>query len=370
MTTNKINQLCIIGITSLILLICGHLTVVQRKEQGDTRYQTIRGDSRHYIKMIENEISTASPPFKYRVLVPYLAKHLPYSPIESLRTITYLSLFLFYISVLITCLRLNISLIASISGLIILFMSPLHLYNYHNPFLTDAFGLAAISIMIYGFVRKSIIIFAIATIIGLLGRYSCIFLVPVWVLKDRFQGIVIIIISFLLLLYIRMEPQFGNVVVDYLQWNRISDILNMVKDILWSWRHVWILMLLGICLFPKKKFKEFGIIFCLLFIGALLTSLIATDIQRLFNVLSPIVVLSSANFFLVLDRNKYQYLVYYIVAASILGGLITFPTVLIGEEVIIGCKILNLTSLIINSLIILFATILIREKILRAQTTK
>ena len=79
-----IRSLVIAAIASPALLALGHYHVAQRELNGPTDYLTIRADSFEYVKMIEGDLGTARPPFKYRIFVPLVAKILPVPPIEVL----------------------------------------------------------------------------------------------------------------------------------------------------------------------------------------------------------------------------------------------------------------------------------------------
>ena len=132
-----------------LLLLLGDLLIAQRELNGPTPEMTISGDTLVYTKMIEDGIDTAREPFKYRVLVPLIGGALPFSPTLALKVITYVSLFFAYLFALLACRRLGISLLASFLGLFALYTSVWHLYNYHNPYLTDAFQLLALAVMFY-----------------------------------------------------------------------------------------------------------------------------------------------------------------------------------------------------------------------------
>jgi len=85
----------------LLFLALGHCFVLQRHDHAMKHELTIRGDTLEYIKMIQGDYTHTRPPFKHRVMVPLLAGALPWSPLTSLRVITYASLYLAYLLVLV-----------------------------------------------------------------------------------------------------------------------------------------------------------------------------------------------------------------------------------------------------------------------------
>ena len=253
--------------------------------------------------------------------------------------------------------------IASIGGLLILFASPWHLYVYHNPYLTDAFGLAALSLMLFGIVRNSFLMFAIAAIIGVLARETCIFLVPVWFLKNLRQGMLVASTTISSLLILRSDPTLGSASLDALQWDRLLHPVRFATEIALSWRHAWIYAIAGVYLFRDKQYIELGAAFLLPFFGALLTSLIATDLGRMFAILSPIVAVAAGRIFLELSESGYSYVVYLLVGMSLVGSLLIVPNSIFGEEIVLGGRAMKLTAFLGNAALGICATLLVRENV-------
>lgn len=121
-----------------LLLLLGDRLISQRQLNGPSYDLTISGDTLVYTDMIDGNIQGAREPFRYRVLVPLIARALPFSPTLGLKIIAYVSLFAAYVFAMSACKRLGLSLSASFFGLFALYTSVWHLYNYHNPFLSNA----------------------------------------------------------------------------------------------------------------------------------------------------------------------------------------------------------------------------------------
>ena len=166
-------RIALFVVVAAILVAIGHSFVLQRVPDATTEYLTIRGDTLHYVSMIERGLDSAPVPFKHRILIPLLAQLIPLSPIDSLRLISYLSLFALYVVVLATSTRLGISAPASIAGLAIVYSSTWHLYSgYHNPFLTDAPALLLLALAIRLLLDNRLALFCLVSVLGVLSRES------------------------------------------------------------------------------------------------------------------------------------------------------------------------------------------------------
>ena len=160
--------------------------------------------------MIEGDFDSIHSPLKYRILVPFLASLLPFTPLESLRIISYASLFVFYIMNILICLKLGMNKSSTLLALLCTFATLSHLYNYHNPFLTDAFGLMVISLLIYAYIIESFPMFVTICIVGLFARETIIFLAMIWLIKDFKKGIILLVTCLLLIIIPRISLVTGS----------------------------------------------------------------------------------------------------------------------------------------------------------------
>lgn len=103
---------------ALLFLLLGHGFILQRTSSNPSKPMTIRGDTNAYVSMIRGNWTSPPSPFKFRVLVPFLASLLPLSPTDALRFISYISLFLCYVFMLLTCAKLGLSTSQSAVGLL------------------------------------------------------------------------------------------------------------------------------------------------------------------------------------------------------------------------------------------------------------
>lgn len=320
----------------------GHGFVLQKRVDGPTRYLNLAGgDAAEYLAMVEGGPGDALPPFRYRVLVPFLAKVLPLPADQALRAISYASLFLAYLLLMATGLRLGLPPAAAVAGLLAVFASSLHLYNYFNPFLADAFQVAALSGMLYALVARSFPAFAVCAVLGVLARETTIYLVPVWLLVDRRQGTVLFLVTLVLLAMPRvlLGTLPGSSLAGSFQEHglpRLARPWNLGWSYFWTWQLLWILALAGILLAPRAHFVSLAAAFVALSLGAGISTLVASDVGRMFTVLTPVLALASAVVFAELVQARRTGWALLLLGVQVAQGLVGMPNVVFGEEVFRG----------------------------------
>ena len=324
-----------IVLIALILLLMGHNFVLQRTHTNASRTLTIRGDTDHYVSMIEGNWSTADAPFRFRILVPLIASILPLPPIESLRYISYVSLFLSYIFILVCCTKLNINKDHSVIGLLAVWASTFHLYSYHNPYLTDALGLLIICIMIFALFNNNFYLFLTAATIGCLVRETTIFLVPVWFIKDDWRrSILVVIFSATIILiprYILASETDATLLTALYGSGVIQQPLLVIKKAFLSWGYIWFLSFIGIWYVKNDTFPAVVITYASLLCCAIFTSLIATDTGRMFSILAPILALTCARLYSELIEQQKHLMAMVFVGLFILQALVSIPNIFFGE---------------------------------------
>jgi len=329
----SLSNIVLIIIISLLFLFVGHSFILQRTFFNTTKYFAIGGDTNAYVSMIEGNWINAPSPFKFRILVPFLASLLPLSPTESLRLISYLSLFFCYLFILLTCTKMGLNTNYSIIGLLAVWASAWHLYNYHNPFLTDAFGLLMLCVMIFALFNDSFFVFLTAAVLGVLARESTIFLVPVWLIKKEWKrSILVIAISIIVLLIPRHLLATGTdptLVSVFEGIGILQQPLTFVKNVFLSWGFVWFLSMIGVWYLPSDKFALIAVVFISLLSVAIFTSFIATDTRRMFSILTPILVITCAQLYAELINRK-RLLALALVGLTISQAFVSIPNVIFG----------------------------------------
>jgi len=270
--------------------------------------------------MTEGKGSCVDAPFRYRVLVPFMARWLPFSPANSLKSISYASLFGSYMLILLACRHVGLNLRHAVSGLLVVWAS-FHLYCYHNPYLTDAFGLLLICMMLFALIKESFLLFAGAALLGILARETCIFILPVWLVTRQFRRSFLLIVSALVVLVVLrhvLTPAFASntlaSVVSTYGREHLQHFIFFCHAVFCSWGLVWFLSLLGLWCLPAALFPAMALAFICLFAGASSTAFISSDIERMFIFMAPVCAIACARFFSIImgQRRPLQ-------VASVLG---------------------------------------------------
>jgi len=346
------NIVLIIAI-SLLFLFVGHSFILQRTFFNTTKYLAIRGDTIAYVSMIEGNWITAPSPFKFRILVPFLASLLPLSPADSLRLISYLSLFFCYLLILLTCTKMGLNTNHSAIGLLVVWASTWHLYNYYNPFLIDTFSLLILCVMIFALFSSSFFVFLTTALLGILARETTIFLVPVWlIMKEWRRSILVIAISAIVLLIPRHFLASGTDTTLVSVFDRIGILhqpLTFAKNVFLSWGFVWFLSMIGVWYLPSDKFALVAAVYISLLCAAIFSSLIATDTGRMFSILTPILVISSAQLYAELIKRK-RLLALAFIGLTISQAFVSRPNVIFSE----GSWVFGLPSIILLGIEIVY----------------
>jgi hypothetical protein len=357
----SLKRYILLVVISAIFVAVGHSFVLQRTLQGPTDYLTIRGDTHYYVSMIEGNIAGTSGPFKYRLLVPFIAGLLPFSPTENLRIVSYCSLLIFYFFILLTCSHLNLSAGVSMLGMITVFSSRAHLYYYHNPFLTDAFGLMCLSVMIYALCNRSFLLFALTGLIGVLAREQVIFLAPVWCEKKReLRTCVTLASAMLLTLALPRVMLPSNAALSDQLTSKLSNSLSfhplamIFLHAAHAWGITWFVALIGLLFVPGRNFTTLAASTILLLLGAMVTSLLAVDTERMFSVVAPVFAIGAAFFFKQVLTTGRKEVLFGCLILLLVQAVTAIPNSLIGE----GSQIFDVGGLRILTMFVLFGCIL------------
>ncbi|MGB8656369.1 MAG: hypothetical protein WCE90_01120 [Candidatus Zixiibacteriota bacterium] len=342
----SLSNIIIIVAISLLFLYIGHSFILQRTPFNRTGYLAISGDTYAYVSMILGNGNNVSSPFKFRILVPFLASLLPFSPIDSLRFISYISLFFCYIFILLTCAKLGLSTNHSAIGLLAVWASTWHLYNYHNPFLTDTFGLLMLCVMIFALFNDSFFVFLTAAVLGVLARESTIFLVPVWLVKKEWKRSILLmamtIIALLIPRHFLASATDPTLVSIFDSIGILQQPLAFAKGVFSSWGFIWFLSIIGIWYLPTDKFALVAVAYVSLLGGAIFTSLVATDTGRMFSILTPVIAITSSQLYAELI-NRNRVMAFTFVGLVILQALVSRPNVIFG----IGSWVFGLTGIVL-----------------------
>jgi hypothetical protein len=325
-------------IISLLLVLMGHIFVLQCTPVNEIPTLTIRDDAFFYIDMANGKWSAIPSPWKFRVLVPFLAGLLPFSAVDSLRLVAYLSLFFSYLFMFLACRKMGVSLGGSVIGLCCVWCSRWHLMNYNNPYLTDAFGLFILCVMMFSFLDDKFFVFLIAAVLGILARETTVFLVPVWLIRREWKRSLVLILA-AVLAFISPRLLLGSgtditimEVFERIGMEKIRGMLSYGKDIFMSWTIVWFLSVLGLLFLPKNKYISASAIYSLLMVGAFATSLIAVDTGRMFSILTPVLAVTSAHFIDVLEKERMAWAKWVLVLLLTYQAIMYIPNLFFIED--------------------------------------
>ncbi|KPJ60035.1 MAG: hypothetical protein AMJ46_08890 [Latescibacteria bacterium DG_63] len=287
---------------ALVLLLAGHFLVLQRTENSTEEFLRARGDSVEYFRMAEGS-GPAPTPFKYRPLVPLLVSLMPLEADTGFLLVSYSALFLCFLLLYHMLDRFGFEQWTALSGLLVLFFSQATLYQFHNPFLTDAAGFLFLFLVFYSAAERKVLLFATAATAGLLCREATLFVVPAYLHTRQFRAFVIVLLILLAVFLLpRILFQAPDTAEGYFaayfrcagELGRLEQPLTYFKNVFFTWDFVWLSALLGLVVVGKERLPFFLLALLFLGTGAFLSGLVATDVSRMFSLLAPPLVCLSA----------------------------------------------------------------------------
>lgn len=280
------------------LVLAGHLFTGQP-------VQHLGYDAAAYVAMVEGRGADAPSPFKFRLLVPLLARALPLPPAEALQAITYLSLFGAYLLILNAAAVVGLSVTASAFGLLSVWGSTWHLYHFYNPYLTDGAGLVALSAMVVAVLNGGFPLFAVAAIAGVLVRESTLVLVPAWLVTRQVARTVALLVVAGIAVWL---PRYwlasdGDLTTALTNTGSLPRLASLVlaRQLYAIWGFVWLLALAGFCYVPQAYRPKVFALFAALLAGSIIASAVATDTGRMFAFLAPVMAVGCAQLYEVLE---------------------------------------------------------------------
>jgi hypothetical protein len=176
-----VSALRLILLAVAIPLLVGRTMIFGRKEGTGNPNLEIRGDAVHYIALARgDDPATVMVPFRYRILVPWIAKQLPFSPERSLQVLSMLSLIGVQALLVLAGRRLAIPTVDVAAGMVALSLMPSFLYVFHNPYLLDLFTLLMITGAFYALLRRAPLPFMVLVAVGAAGREAVLFMAPAY----------------------------------------------------------------------------------------------------------------------------------------------------------------------------------------------
>lgn len=268
-------------------------SVPARGEHGDAK---LVGDSVSYVAMVLGS-SAAPAPFRYRIVVPAIARGLPLAPARALALVSLLSLVATYALVLRTSRRLGVPDKAAITGLVTAVCSAPHLYSYENPYLTDAMALLAVSACLYALVAGRFRWFTALCVLAMGIRETSIFAAPAWASTGQRLRAVLVVTSSLaayVMIHRFVGPHSATDPGPFKEFPA-RPLHDVVADLFSAWHGLWFALPVGLLLLPTRR-REVAGMACSLCAGTLLTSFLATDTTRMAAPLFPVVAIGVGAF--------------------------------------------------------------------------
>lgn len=260
----------------------------------------IGGDASQYLALTRGDLDAVVTPFRFRVLVPFLASLLPVSPGHAFMVITYGSLLVLFVVLVLTAYRLCGDLLASLVATLVVFASRWFLYNFENPYLTDAFGLAATGVALAALIGSSTTLFVSSLVTGILARETLLPLSLAWTVTRRWRAAVLIVLV-ALLAYLApriLVPQDVSL-LEYFrtaisEHGPIAHPADFGAQVVFSWGYIAVLAAPGFLLIPRPHRSRVAFAAGLLACAALVSCLVAIDFGRMFEALGPVLALAGA----------------------------------------------------------------------------
>jgi len=255
--------------------------------------QTPTPDNVAYVAMASGK--PAQAPFCFRILVPFVAGLLPLPPLAALRVITCVCMAGVYLCGLYLCNKEGVNIAASLPALLLLYCSRPNLFNYYNPYLTDAAGWLIIFVLCIAFVKGWYSSFIAVATIGALVRESALFPCAAWLLNQRTRRLAaLLLIPAIMFLLPRLMVHAQQGYSDYILSEATARPNFSPKQVLYglfmSWGGLWILAGYGITRCSKELWAVAAALAC----GAVAGSIVITagDYERMLGVLAPVILVA------------------------------------------------------------------------------
>jgi hypothetical protein len=265
-------------------------------------------NSAFYIEMVQHGPNGIIPPFRYRILVPFLAGLLPLPADQALFAISHVSLVGCLFLAMLISRRVGISIPACIFGASALLCSRAFIWNYVDPYMTDALAMLAMFTMVYSYLGERYTMFGLAALVGVLAHEITIFLVPAALFSQRLKrGLSICAVSGFVLLLTRtwLGTGYGGYLksLSFFASDHLSHPFGMLKGVTLAWYLLWPLFAMGIIMLEEKRFSLLvcsGLLMC----GTVVLSLFIVDTERACSILAPVMAVAAANVFDILWKGN------------------------------------------------------------------
>ena len=282
----------------------------------------VGGDSLEYLKMAAGQ--TAHAPYAGRPLAPLLARLVGGGEL-GLQIITYLGLGLAYVASLVLARKAGLSRWAASLGLLVVFGSTAHIYNYENPFLTDGLALGFTSLAVLALVVDSRVLFALSILVGTAAREAVAGVAAIWLgARPAWVAFATGLAALLVAGLLRFLPAGPLVYAGPIS------LQQTVLQIGRSWGVAWLLLLLGLFWLSAPVAWRLRVAAAVMTVEGLVAAFIFRDTARMLLGLFPFMVLAAAQVVDVANRQA-KVAVAALLAASLGGVVVNYPNLIAGE---------------------------------------
>jgi hypothetical protein len=291
----------LIVLLPVAVLTLGNSYVVERRPDASARYLQLRDDNLQYVAMADQGPRVAMAPYRYRVLSPWLAGQLPGTATDGLWWITQASLLIAFAIGLSLCRQAGISWTGAGLGLFATAGFPAHAYHFHNPFLTDAAGLVVLTALLAAaWTQRFWPFFALALVAPLVRETACC-LLPLWMPRNVRRGVLSLLagLAVLVALHLLLAPALdgsgpsGEAASSF----RLPPLRASLTAGLLAWSFGWWLAAIGLLLLRWSVFGVVAFAGLLLTAGAFAATFVASDFERMFGLLTPVMLIGCARAF-------------------------------------------------------------------------
>jgi len=254
----------------------------------------IGGDASQYIAMTHGELDSVPQPFRFRVLVPFMASVLPFSAGHALMAITYTSLCALFVVLACLTYRVTGDLIASLTAVLAVLSSRWLLYNFQNPYLTDSFTLAAIGVSLGGLLLRWRPGFLPGVVLGTLARETALPFAATWGATRQWRATAAIAgVSFAAYVIPRLVIDSDVSTWEFFRtairrYGAIAHPADFFAQVVFSWGYLFAFAGLGFAVLPRAHRRTMVVAGLILLLTAVASSLVAVDFGRMFEVLAPV----------------------------------------------------------------------------------
>jgi hypothetical protein len=288
----------LIVLLPVAMLTLGNSFVVERRPDASVRHLQLRDDNLEYVAMADRGPRAAMAPYRYRVLSPWLAGQLPGTASNGLWWITQASLLIVFAIGVSLCRRAGISWTGTALGLFAMAGFPAHAYHFHNPFLTDAAGLAVLmGLLAAAWTQRFALFFAMALVAPLVRETACC-LLPLWLVRNVRRGMLALLagIAVLVALHLLLAParDGASPSAEAAGSFGLPPLRAWLTASLLAWSFGWWLAAIGVLLLRWTVFTVVLSAGVLLTAGAFAATFVASDIERMFGLLAPVMLIGCA----------------------------------------------------------------------------